>query len=236
MSAPGCRAPGRCPVPDIHRVDLRGLRLAHLEPDRPLRRAHLAQRSAAAFNVSGRGDTRFGPLDGVGHAYVGASRTVVLLETVFHDVYRARPRVVYAGTDLVGWALGQVHATRRLALIDLRNAALERLGLRRDQLITTAPAHYPCTRQWADHLRGRRIGGVATVGLLWNSRVAELAADDSLLLADLLEDQSSEVAVIYHAESAGPLTAIAGGFDTLATGQGRLLIDQIATLLDAEIH
>lgn len=52
----------------------------------------------------------------------------------------------------------------------------------------------------------------------------------------MLEDQSSEVAVIYHAESAGPLTVVAGGFDTLAMGQGRLLIDQIATLLDAEIH
>lgn len=98
MSAPGCRAPGRCPVPDVQGVDLRGLRLAHLEPERPLRRVHRARRSAATFNVSGRGDTRFGPLDGVGHAYVGGSRTVVLLETVFHDVHTARPRVVYAGT------------------------------------------------------------------------------------------------------------------------------------------
>ena len=56
----------------------------------------------------------------------------------------------------------------------------------RGQLVACTPAHHACTREWAVALYGRRIGPVTPVGLLWQSRVAELAGADSLLLGDLL--------------------------------------------------
>ncbi|MFL6139725.1 MAG: hypothetical protein ACJ74O_18280 [Frankiaceae bacterium] len=49
------------------------------------------------------------------------------------------------------------------------------MGLKRDQLVATTPAHYVCTRAWATHLHQRRIGSVTPVGLVWQSRIAELA-------------------------------------------------------------
>jgi hypothetical protein len=90
----------------------------------------------------------------------------------------------------VTWATCRSPAT--CPVPDLRDGALARLGLQRWQLTATSAAHNPCTRAWAEVLSRRRIGGVAPRGLLWHSRVAELAADDAPLLADLLEGTPSE--------------------------------------------
>lgn len=236
MTAPGCRAPDGCPVPDPTAVDLRRLRLAHLEPGRILDRVYDQAYPATGFNSSGAGDGRFSPLVGRAHAYAGDTRTVALLETVFHDIHASMPRVIYGATDLAGRALGRVTVQRQLPLIDLRDAALDRLGLDRSQLTATTAAHYPCTRQWADRLLSRRIGGATSVGLLWNSRVAELAGTDSPLLGDLLDSTASEACVLYDDGSGRMLSDAGGGFDDLlGPTQGRLLIDQIAEQLDAVV-
>lgn len=118
-------------------------------------------------------------------------------------------------------------------LVDLRDEQLERLDLTRDQIVATTPAHYPCTRQWADHLLSRRIGGVVPVGLVWHSRVAELTRDDSPLLDDLLAARTAEAVALYDIV---PFAADGARYDTLVEGQGRLLVDDIAEQLDAEIN
>lgn len=158
----------------------------------------------AEFNASGRGDTRFAPLPETGHLYAGDTRTVALLESVLHNVHQGAPRVIYAATDLQEVALGHVIMTERTPVIDLRDASLARMDLTRDMLVSTSAAHYPCTRMWAEVLRNRSVGGVRPSGLLWNSRVAELAHEDSPLLADLLEGQSSEVCVFSTPGEASP--------------------------------
>lgn len=236
MTAAGCPTPDRCPVPDPAEVDLRRLRLVHLVPGRVLDRVHDRAYPVAAFDPSGAGDSRFSPIDGHPHAYLGGTRTVALLETVFHNVHQDTPRLIFAATDLAQRALGRVRIERRLPLVDLRDPALEQLGLDRSQLTATAPAHYPCTREWAQRLLGHRIGGTTTVGLMWNSRVAELAAEDSVLLNDLLEGTASEACVLYDDGSGTMLSDAGGGFDDLTgSTQGRLLIDQIAEQIDAMV-
>lgn len=233
MTADDCPDPGSCPVPDPTDVDLRRLRLAHLEPGRTLARVHPADHPAGRLNDRGRGDGRFSPLPGHRHAYAGDTRTVALLETCFHNVHQSAPRIIYTATDLVNNALSTVTVTDRTPLVDLRDDQLDRLGLDRRQLVATTPAHYPCTRQWAVLLLQRRIGGVTPAGLIWNSRVAELAQADSPLLDDLLATRTSQVAVIYDTpafqQDEGP------HYPTLVDGQGRLLIDLIAEQLDAHI-
>lgn len=223
-------------MPSLDDVDLRRLRLAYVVEGRVLDRVYDKPHSVTDFNSSGLGDGRFSPIDDQGHAYLGDTRTVALLETVFHNVHETRPRLIFAATDLAGRALGRVKVERPLPLVDLRDAALERLGLRRFQLTATTPAHYPCTRQWADRLMGHRVGGTPTVGLIWNSRVAELAGEDSVLLDDLLEGTASEACVIYDDGSGTMLTNAEGGFDDLTgSTQGRLLVDQIAEQIDATV-
>jgi hypothetical protein len=93
--------------------------------------------------------------------------------------------------------LATLRAPERFRLIDLRDPALTDLGLERLQLVSTTAAHYPCTRQWAKALHSRKIGSVKPAGLLWNSRVAELAKVGSPLLADLLPGAPEEVVVLF---------------------------------------
>lgn len=237
MTADGCADADRCPVPDPGSIDLRRVRLAHLDAGRRMFRAHAAQRSATEYRSAGTGSTRFAPLAGSAHLYLADTRTTALLETVFHEVHRTVPRVIYRATSLAGRALSTVQIRRRTPVVDLRDPALDRLGLRRDQLVATTAAHHGCTRQWAQRLVRRRLGRTQPAGLLWNSRIAELAGTDSPLLADVLAREPSEVAILYRPPAnqttlGDPLTE----HSDLTGGQGRLLVDEIAELLDAEVH
>lgn len=235
MTAPDCRAPHRCPVSDPGTIDLRRLHLVYLERGRTLSRVFETAHGLLGFNDSGRGDARFSPLAGRAHLYAADTRTVALLETVFHNVHEGMPRLIYEATDLARRGLGRLVVDGRVPLVDLRDGALEHLGLERSQIVATTAAHYPCTREWVDVLLGRRIGGIAPLGLLWNSRVAELAGDDSPLLDDLLRGSTSEVCVLYE-DKGIRLSDAGGGFrDLVGPTQGRLLVDQIAEQLDATV-
>lgn len=236
MTAPDCPLPASCPVPDVTDVDLRRLRLAHLAAGEGWFQVHDRSYPPPAFNTSSHGDTRFAPLAGAGHQYIARRQTVALLETVFHDVHEVADRIIYTATELRGRQLSQVDVAERIPLIDLRDPQLERLGIERG-LATSSRAHYPCTRQWAHTLIDRRIGGVIPAGLVWNSRVAELARHDRPLLDDLLEPPASEVAVLYDLNTpAGAVTATVPLFDELTDGNGWLLVTDVAELLGAEVH
>lgn len=236
MTAPDCPLKASCPVPDVEGIDLRRLRLAHLTPGEAWFHVHDQAYPPPAFNTCGRGDTRFAPLAEVGHQYLARRQTVALLETVFHDVHELADRIIYTATELDGRQLSQVTVAERLPLIDLRDSQLERLGIERG-LATSSRAHYPCTRQWAARLIGRRVGGVQPAGWVWNSRVAGLARSDAPLLDDLLEPPASEIVVLYDPYTPpGALTATVPLFDELTSGHGWLLLAEVAELLSAEIH
>ena len=201
MTAPGCHRPGACPVPGPSGVDLRHVRTVALGPGTGYHTASWARHWPSLFNTSGRGDARFSPLPTpkgpVLTLYGARSQTAALLETVFHDVHGSASRVV-TRMDLAGRNLVHFELPERLVLYDLRDGALARLALQRRQLVSTSAAHYPCTREWAEVLHGRRgVGSARPVGIVWHSRVAELAKAGSALLGDLLQGQNEEVFVLF---------------------------------------
>lgn len=241
MTAPGCLDPASCQVPNPGNVDLRRLRLARLPAGVIFHTAYRRAHWPALFNPSGAGNARFSPVAAAGATvptlYGAATQTVALLESCFHGVHGATTSTISEPLDLAPRGLIALDTPSPLQLIDLGDDALARVGLTRAQLVATTPEHYACTREWAVALHGRRIGGVAPAGLLWQSRIAELAQADSLLLGDLLS-VASEVFVLFGDRVASDPAAWHPGdprYDDLTIGDGRLLAEQIAEQLGAVI-
>lgn len=232
-------------MPDLESVDRRRLRLTSWPSGTVCWSATSRRHAPALFNDSATGDSRFSPLvDGAGAAlptlYVARSQTVALLETAFHDVHASGGRLVSVPIDLAPRALTGLVNPVDVAMVDLRDDALDHLGLGREQLVATLPSHHPCTRRWATALVGTRRGSRSAVELLWRSRVAEIARADHLLLDDLLAGSPAEVAMLV----AGPSTGVPDNrdrwsavdrFDRLDEGEGLLFAEELATLLGATV-
>ncbi len=241
MTAADCPDPTGCPVPDPPGWDLHRLRTATLPTGATF---HTVYRTAHPdlFNRSGRGDSRFSPLlDVDGHPvptlYGAATRTAALLETAFHEVAPSGARVIYEATDIRGRGLATLDTPHRVSLFDLRDPALGDLGLTRAALVATAPRHYRCTREWAAHLRGRGVGRAHPVGILWHSRIAELARAGSPLFDDLLRETTVEVFVLFGDTIPTDWSAYGprSREPDLTSGPGRALLDAIAHELGAVI-
>lgn len=241
MTAIGCPDPEHCPVPGPRTVDLHGLRTVRIGAGRAFHTAYRRQRWPELFNASSSSDARFSPLSGEGSIvptlYLAATQTVALLETTFHDVHASTERLISESLQLRTRGLVTVSSPVPLSFIDLRDDALARLGLTRAGLVATTPDHYPCTRDWAVELHARRVGRVRPAGILWRSRIAELAAGDSLLLGDLLVP-GSDVCVVFGDRVPTNAAWWEPGdphYPDLSSGQGRLLAEQIAEQLGAVI-
>lgn len=241
MTAPGCLDPANCPVPDPGSVNLRRLRLARIPEATTFHTSYSRSRWPALFNDSGFGNGRFSPLmvDGapVPTMYCAVTQTVALLETSFHDVHERGTRIISESLHLAPRALVALAAPTSLPLIDLTDEGLTGLGLARPQLVATTPEHYACTREWAVMLHSRRVGPVTPVGLLWQSRIAELAGTDSPLLGDLLT-VASDVCLLFGGRVPTDPRAWHPGdphYDDLTIGNGRLLAELIAEQLGAVI-
>lgn len=241
MTAPGCLDPASCQVPNPGDVDLRRLRLCRLPAGVVFHTAYRRAHWPTLFNASGPGSARFSPIAVGGTTvptlYGAATQTVALLESCFHGVHERATKIVSEPLDLAPRGLVAISAPTLLPLIDLSNDALAHLGLTRAQLVATTPEHYACTREWAVTLHGRRIGGVTPVGLLWQSRIAELARADSLLLRDLLSIASAVFVLFGDRAPTDPAAWSPGDphFDDLTIGDGRLLAEQVAEQLGAVI-
>lgn len=241
MTAPGCLDPGSCPVPNPGDVDLRKLKLVRTVEGASFHAAYRRAHWPALFNASCTGNARFSPLTAAGVTiptlYGAATQTVALLESCFHEVHQAGAKIISEALNLAPRGLVALTAPASLPLIDLTNDGLARVDMSRTQLVATTPEHYACTREWAVVLHGRRIGGVTPVGLLWESRIAELAQADSLLLADLLA-VASDVFILFGDRLTSNPGAWHPGephYDDLTTGDGRLLAEQISEQLGAVI-
>jgi hypothetical protein len=249
VTAAGCADAANCPVPDPATVDLRRLRTVEIPAYQPFYTAYRSQHWPAVFNP-GVGDTRFAPLQGadgsaVATLYGAATRTVSLLENVFHEVHAGGGRLISTAVDLAGRGLVELRRPAPLRLIDLSDVALERLGLGipgyltvRSRLVATGPEHYPCTREWGRRLHARgKVGGHLPVGLGWRSRISELAGDDAVLLGDLLTDASALVFVLFGDRVGVDLRGFLVGErypDLAADGAGGLVL-AIAEQLKATI-
>lgn len=228
MTAPDCPDPAGCPVPDAPaRIPAARVRLHTWPAHSRFHRAYDTRWGRNAFN-RGRGDTRFAPLVDDGRAvpsmHGAESEAAALLETVFHDLSAGTGRAIYERT-LVTTGLVTLETPVALPLVDLRGERLSALGLRRDQLLTTAAEHYPCTRAWAARLRQVRVRGVAPAGLIWHSRQAELADVGEVAVVVLYGDRAPS--------AAGAYPVLGRGVSSLVEGPGRVLVEEIADRLDA---
>lgn len=237
MTAATCPYPQDCPVPDPDPAVLRRVRTHVIDAGSELFRGHERAFPADGL-VPGVGDSRFAPLAEVAHAYVSRRATPALLESALRDAAPPYPRV-YAHR-LAAWSLSRIRLVAEVRLIDLRDPELQRLGIDRDQLVTSLPAHYPCTRDWAAALHGRHVGGQPTHGLLWHSRQAELhaAADHNPLTGDLLgSGETTEVAVVYAPPAPHQLFEDAGqGPGPLSEGEGERFAVAVGNLIGAAIY
>jgi hypothetical protein len=169
--------------------------------------------------------------------YAAWAQTVALLETAFHDVHQAGTPIISERTQLATRGLVAITVPDRLALVDLSDDGLARVGLTRDQLVATTPQHYACTREWAVALHGRRFGRFRAAGLFWSSRIAELAEADSILFADLLRIAGAVCILFGDRVTAIPDSWLPGDphYEDMSVGEGRLLAEQIAEQLGAVI-
>lgn len=200
MTAATCPFPRTCPVPDPARLDLRMLRTVSVPGQRTHYSVYSIAHDKSLFNDSGAGDTRFSPLFEMGcpvpTLYVANTRTAALLETAFHEVQPTGVAVISRATDLDGKGLRVLDIPADTRVIDLRDNRLYDLGISRSHLVATSAAHYPCTREWAARLR-QLARQPRAAGLLWHSRVAEIASRRSPLFADLQQTDYAEVMVLF---------------------------------------
>jgi hypothetical protein len=224
-----CPDPGGCPVA----VTLPRLRTAFLRAGTTWYRVYNATWGYDEHNP-GYGDARFSPIDDPADGgrlpsmYLAATPAAALLETVFHDVHHDSGRIVYE-RNLRGMLMAHVRAPAVAGLADLRDPELTRLGLRREQVVSSDAEHYPCTRRLAVAALAQAHRRRKVDGLIWHSRQAELAGHDPV-----------EVMVLYggprYSSTRGNWRLFGPGASSLFEGPGRLLVDEIAESLSAVIE
>lgn len=177
----------------------------------------------------GYGDARFSPIPSttgppVPSMYLAATETAALLETVFHEVHQSSARFIYA-RDLRDQLLAYLRTPAPAILGDLRDPELLRLGMRREEVVSSAAEHYPCTRRLAVTAHDQQP---ELQGLLWHSRQAELA-----------QAEPTEVLVLFgdrYPAGRGTWPVDKPGVRGLSDGPGRLLVDRLAEELGATVQ
>jgi len=177
------------------------------------------------------GSTRFAPLPDRHHAYLGATRTVSLLETALHSAAGETPTVYLSFLDTL--VVHQVVLDETISVAHLRDPQLAALGITRDQLVNTTIQHYPCTRWWA-----ARLSDAGYNGIVWHSRQADLyaQANPDGLLADVLQHKPVEIAVLWS-PTPTPLFSTTGmQLPVLENGEPSRLLNELANLIGAPIE
>lgn len=223
-----CPKPQACPVT----ATLPLLETLSLDSDRLLYRVYDGTWGYDEFNPGLKGDTRFAPIDDpmtgqrLPNMYLGESPTTVLLETVFHDVH-PHGRIVYQ-QHLHEKLLAHIKVPVSATLGDLRDSQLDKLGLTRDQIVSSSAEHYPCTRRLAIQALAQPHDPPLQ-GLIWHSRQAELGGRPAEEVIVLFGNQR-------YPSKRGSWQRFGPGSQNLYEGPGRLLIDQIADDLHAFIE
>ena len=190
---------------------------------------------AAESLVPGLGNSRFAPLEGRHHTYVGWTKTAAILESALHEANGPNPAVYLA--QLGKWQLASLVFDTTIRLYDLRDEALASLGLDRTELTATSPRHYPCSRAWASELAGRSVGGYQTHGLIWTSRQGDLhaQANQAGLAADLLRHRAIDAAVVWAPPFDGRLRSTSEPVPLVNGREPIRLVNELANLIGVAI-
>jgi hypothetical protein len=215
-----------CPIVEPGDIDRRSLLTQTLDPGTEWCRVARTVHGTQPFAPPGSGRGRFSPLDARGHSYIAAQRSASLLESALHEASGPNPRI-YAAT-LQGYSLHRLCLNKQVRLVDLRDGALARLGLVREQLTGTGGLHYPCTRVVAERI----VGSKSSCGFVWTSRQGALhaARNPDGLASEVLRHESLDVAVLYSPDAAKALEVIESEPLVSGTGPSRFVLE-LANLL-----
>ena len=215
-----------CPIVGPSDIDRRSLLTQTLDTGTEWFRVARTAHGTQPFAPPGSGYGRFSPLGARGHSYIAAQRSASLLESALHEASGPNPRI-YAAT-LQAYTLHRLRLRHQVRLVDLRDGALARLGLVREQLTGTGGLHYPCTRVVAERI----VGSKSSVGFVWTSRQGALHGDRNPdgLAAEVLRHDSLDVAVLYSPDSAKALEVIESEPLVSGTGPSRFVLE-LANLL-----
>jgi hypothetical protein len=159
-------------------------------------RVHAGQYAPEQFHPGGSGNARFSPIeDSRGNAvptlYAASSVAAALMETVLHDVPTPPGDYILdlARLEEAALCISVIQPRRPLLLIDLSTKGLQRLGLRRGDLIDTPVRAYPATRAWATWFH--QVSPAAQ-GLVWTSRKDD-DAKSIMLYGDRVRESTLKV-------------------------------------------
>lgn len=186
------------------------------------------------------GDTRFAPFDAtssgelVATLYLAEDLESALLETSLHNASEKQPRVIDEQV-LLGKLHARVVPPHDLHLIDLRDHQLQTLDLVRENISSSSPEHYSCTRRVARaiHAAPSDTNSPAYVrahGMVWRSRQAELtggpAREVAVIFADRVATNRGSWRLARQRSAAG----------SLLEGAGKLVLDELADHLRVDIE
>lgn len=230
-----CPDPEKCTVATdklTHLAESGGLPVATVPQGRHWFRVY-DSRDGYALPNPGFGDARFSPFDAlstgvrVPSLYLAETLEAALLESSLHSVTAKEPRVVDE-MALLGRLHAEVVPPHALDLVDLRDASLRSLGLSRENLASSSPEHYPCTRRVARaiHADPPDTPSGQIHGILWHSRQAELTGRSPLEAAVIFADRVSTERGEWRL---APRRVAIG---SLLEGAGKLLLDDLAEKLN----
>jgi hypothetical protein len=137
-------------------------------------RVHAGKYSPEQFHSGGSGNARFSPIansrgKAIPTPYAASSVEAALMETVFNDVPTPPGDYILdlARLEEEAICVSIIQPRHPLLLIDLSTKGLQRLGLKRGDIIDTPVRAYPLTRDWATWFH--QVSPTAQ-GLLWTSR------------------------------------------------------------------
>ena len=143
------------------------------------------------------------------------------------------PQPAHLCRDPPGLQASSLHRLRlrlndQIRLVDLRDGALARLGLDREQLTGAGGLHYPCTRVVAERI----VGSKSSCGFVWTSRQGSLHAgrNPDGLASEVLRHDSRDVAVLSSPDAATALEVIESEPLVSGTGSSRFVLE-LANLL-----
>lgn len=141
------------------------------DTERKFVRCHNSEFGASEFNPRRNVSMRFRPFSSRGRTvptiYGSAEITGALSETLLHLVPATGPDRRLRQSKLVPFVISTLAPRRDLQLVDLRDEALDELGLTRAALIESPAEAYPETASWASALFHC---SAEPDGLVWNSR------------------------------------------------------------------
>lgn len=215
-----------CPIVEPGDIDRRSLLTRTLDAGTEWFRVGRTVHGTQPFAPPGSGNGRFSPLDDRGHSYIAAQRSASLLESALHEASGPNPRIY--GATLQAYSLHRLRLNEQVRLIDLRDTALARLGLVREQLTGSGGLHYPCTRAVAERIVESKL----SVGFVWTSRQGALhaARNPDGLASEVLRHDSLDVAVLYSPDAAHALEVIESQPLVSTTGPSRFVLE-LANLL-----